>query len=64
MGYLRRLWRWALAIILNVAYFVAPVPAGLPGWTYLVHWGLGALFAICLAGKILYDTLFYDRYLR
>ena len=62
MGLLRTVWRWALALALNAMYFIVPWPAGLPHWASLLHWGLGALISVCLVGKLLYDTLFYDRF--
>ncbi len=55
-------WRWVFAFTLNGLYFAAPWPVTLPGWATLVHWGLGALITVCLLGKLLYDTLFYDRF--
>ena len=57
-----RLWRWALAFALNALYFVIPLQVSLPQWLSLLHWGIGALIAVTLLGKLLYDTLFYDRY--
>lgn len=56
------IWRWALAFIANVLYFIVPLPLSLPFWVNPVRWGIGALVAICLVGKLLYDTLFFDRY--
>lgn len=55
-------WRWVLAFVLNALYFAVPWPVTLPRWTLLAHWGLGALITVCLLGKLLYDTLFYDRF--
>lgn len=56
------MWRWALALALNGLYFMAPIPVSLPLWAVLAYWGIGALAAVCIIGKMLYDTLFYDRF--
>lgn len=59
---LRGIWRWALAFVVNALYFMVPLPVTWPAWVSLVHWGGGAFITVCLVGKLLYDTLFYDRY--
>lgn len=58
----RGTWKWALAFVLNSLYFVVVLPIVLPRWASLLQWGLGALITVCLVGKLLFDTLFYDRY--
>lgn len=62
MSFPKNVWIWVLAFALNALYFVVPLPLTWPFWVSLAHWGIGALVTVCLIGKLLLDTLFYDRY--
>lgn len=62
MRLLREAVKWALGIVLALFFFLVPLPRSVPSWAGYVQWGIGSLIAVCIVGKLLYDTLFYNRY--
>lgn len=57
----RFLWKAGLALVIALIIALAPLPVWTPAWfTYFQVPAAVALF-ICYLGKLLYDTLFWDR---
>lgn len=56
------IWKWALALLATLLSFAVPLPESFPPLASQLQWGIGTLVGVCLLGKLLYDTLFYDRY--
>lgn len=54
--------RLAWALFLSLLVLVLPLPVGVPEWAPAAQQAVAALLFVCLAGKLLYDTLFYDHY--
>ena len=54
--------RLALPFLLGVALWLYPWPGEDAFWAAPAVQGLGALLLVCGLGKLLYDTLFYDRW--
>jgi hypothetical protein len=55
--------RVLIALALAVIIMLLPPPQGFPAWVGKVQQPLAAFLLVCYIGKLLYDTLFYDRYL-
>lgn len=62
-GALARLGLRLSVIGLAVGLLVlTPLPQDLPRWVEPLVTGVGVVLVLCLLGKLLYDTLFYERY--
>lgn len=58
----RLLGRLALAAALTFLCAVLPLPFWTPVWFAYYQVPLAVLLFVCYLGKLLYDTLFYERY--
>ncbi|MBI2304283.1 MAG: hypothetical protein HYU86_05995 [Chloroflexi bacterium] len=56
------LLRGVLATGLAMAIMFVPLPEEWPQWASWAQVGVAALVIVIILGKLLYDTLFYDRY--
>ena len=56
--------RAVIAAALAMTIMLLPPPQGFPAWVGKVQQPLAVFVLICYIGKLLYDTLFYDHYLR
>jgi fumarate reductase subunit C len=50
------------AVALALAVMLLPLPRWTPAWVAYVQVPVVAFLLICCLGKLLYDTLFYNRY--
>ncbi len=53
--------RAVLAVLLVLILTHVPLPAQTPGWAAFVEIPLLVFLLVCYLGKVLYDTLFYNR---
>jgi hypothetical protein len=61
------MWRRAAirltgALALASALYLTPLPEDWPARLYYLQVSLAAILVVCALGKLLYDTLFYNRY--
>jgi hypothetical protein len=54
--------RVLIATALAVAIILLPLPWWTPAWVAYVQVPATVFLLICYVGKLLYDTLFYNRY--
>lgn len=54
--------RSGVALLLTLLITLVPLPGDLPPFTSTLVTAGATLILICYLGKLLYDTLFYDRY--
>jgi len=54
--------RAAIAIALGMLIIVAPLPVWTPRWFAYFQVPVVVFLFVCYLGKLLYDTLFYNRY--
>jgi hypothetical protein len=59
---LRILLNATIGAALGASVMLAPLPAFVGDLVRLLQVPVGVLILICTLGKILYDTLFWDRY--
>ena len=55
--------RILLATAVAVTIMLLPTPGQFPAWVAAVQMPLTVFLLVCYLGKLLYDTLFYNRYL-
>lgn len=58
------IWKAGLLLLVGVVALLVPLPPMLPPWAQLVRVGLAVTVILCTLGKLLYDTLFYNRFWR
>ena len=56
------IWKPALVVLVALVALMTPLPPEVPPWAQLARVGLATLVLLCTLGKLLYDTLFYDRW--
>jgi hypothetical protein len=55
--------RIATAVAVAIIIMLLPPPEVLPAWVGVVQSPVVVFLLVCYIGKLLYDTLFFDRYL-
>ncbi len=59
--WLLALKRALLAVLLVLILTHVPLPAQTPGWVAFAEIPVLVFLLVCYLGKVLYDTLFYNR---
>jgi hypothetical protein len=58
-----RVFLYKLSVLITIAWAVALLPSPVSTLSFEMKNGAVLIVAVLYAGKLLYDTLFYDRYL-